>query len=62
MAHNLSFEVCLTADFKIEVSTSIQCYSTGPKITNGLQKDSINLERIDLSAAHEYNGPGATQV
>lgn len=37
MAQNLSFEVCQITDFKIEVSTSIQCYSTKAKITNGLQ-------------------------
>lgn len=43
MAHNLSFEVAQIADFKKEVSTSIQCYSTEAKIINQLQKDSINF-------------------
>lgn len=43
MAQNISFEVCQIADFKIEVSISIQHYSTKAKIPNGLQKDSINV-------------------
>lgn len=39
MAHNLRFEVYQIADFKIEVSTSMQCNPIEAKIINGLQKD-----------------------